>query len=127
MACSGWGDHYVLGTVREDPVPEPTVVPGFELPVSRVFAGVDTFCAIDAEGVLCWGPRTFTSPSSGGTVPPTRIAGSTGATDVAIGTHFACMIIEGRVWCVGGNSTGGLGDGTTMDSRVLREVPGLFE
>lgn len=99
-----------------------------------------TTCAIKDGEVYCWGihyaegnlgfPQGGTVCSSTGCAPtPTRIAGLTGAIDLAIGERVGCVSITGgTVRCWGSNLFGQLGRGVSEPSGYQhREVPGLTQ
>jgi alpha-tubulin suppressor-like RCC1 family protein len=99
-----------------------------------------TTCAIKDGEVYCWGvhyaegnlgfPQGSTVCSSTGCAPtPTRIAGLTGAIDLAIGERVGCVTITGgTVRCWGSNLFGQLGRGASEPSGYQhREVPGLTQ
>ena len=92
-------------------------------------------CALgDDASVVCWGQGDrgqlgdgSTSDSSSPVVfDDASGAPLTDAVSVAAGLEHTCVArSDGSVWCVGRNDKGQLGDGTTSDSTVLRQVVGV--
>ncbi|MFO0677406.1 MAG: hypothetical protein U0169_12800 [Polyangiaceae bacterium] len=100
-----------------------------------VVAGGRMTCAVERTGaVSCWGrhlPGRVLAEGDPAYVhaTPSVVPGlERGALRVAVGHTHACAIRErGDVVCWGWNESGQLGDGTTEDSAVPREVAGLTE
>jgi hypothetical protein len=85
-----------------------------------ISAGVPQACALLPDGtVQCW---TFSSSS--GMSSPTRVAGITGATAIAVGELFACAVVgaDSHVECWGNNNYGQLGDDTVSSSTTSGPV-----
>ncbi|APV50553.1 hypothetical protein BWI17_13160 [Betaproteobacteria bacterium GR16-43] len=105
----------------------PASVVGASLPaVAKVSAGATGSCALtQAGGVQCWGDKPGNgSVSSLYAVAVTGLA--SGATDIASGGGHSCAVTAtGGVKCWGLNTRGQLGNGTTVDSLVPVDVPGL--
>lgn len=86
-----------------------------------VAAGDNHTCALSAAGtVTCWGNNTWGNLGDGsltqrlGPVGVTLLNGRT-AKSLALGsTHSCAMIADGTVQCWGDNTSGALGDGTTV-------------
>jgi hypothetical protein len=88
-------------------------------------------CAVDAQGLKCWG-NNFARPLGsrpGGprNLPPAPIAGlETGVTAVSTELNHSCAIKEGRVYCWGGyNFLGELGEKTPANLGEIVEVSGI--
>lgn len=78
--------------------------------------GPSMSCAIMTDhAVRCWG---------NGNPTPTRIEGTEGTVELAVGASHACVIVsrgddaQGEVKCWGDNTLGQLGDGTTSSRRA---------
>ena len=97
-------------------------------------------CAVTAAGgALCWGDNgisqlgavttqtcseTANSPCS--TTPVQVIGLTTGVAAIAAGNGHTCSVTTtGRPQCWGGNGSGRLGDGTTVDRTEPVDVVGL--
>ena len=114
---------------------------------TSISTGGNESCAVLATGgVDCWGENHYEEPYEGGdlgdglekgpekcqTTPdiycsdvPVAVVGITNATEVAVGSGFACARLStGHVMCWGRN-TGTLGDGTETKSDDPVEVSGL--
>lgn len=109
----------------------PTLKSG--LPSARyVAAGLHTAYAVDQNGALwAWGENTsgqVGDASLGFAVStPQRINGITGKVTqvVAAGSYTMVLTEDGRVWAWGSNSSGSLGDGTTIDNRTPTRIAAL--
>lgn len=93
----------------------------------RVDAGGSTTCAIRTDATLwCWG--LLASTTTGADLLPTVVLAPSRApvqvpldavTSVAVGGSHTCALrSDGTVWCWGLNTTGQLGDGTSVSSHV---------
>jgi alpha-tubulin suppressor-like RCC1 family protein len=56
---------------------------------------------------------------------PVPVRGITNATAVATGDSHSCAVVQGEVWCWGGNLYGQLGDGTNDGSPTPVQVSGI--
>ncbi|MBU1534396.1 hypothetical protein KKF84_03695 [Myxococcota bacterium] len=92
--------------------------------VSEVFAGLEHTCVfLDTGDIYCWGGN---HNGELGQVPgdmyvtnPQVATTLSGAVKLALGAYTTCMLTsEGQIYCVGDNSVGQLGDGTTTDSST---------
>lgn len=97
----------------------------------HVAAGRDNTCAQKASGQLyCWGQNSNlqVSKAGGGTQPtPYLVETAMGAADTdwqSFTTGFASCAIktDGALWCWGRNAEGELGDGTTTQTAVPKQV-----
>jgi alpha-tubulin suppressor-like RCC1 family protein len=112
-------------------LPHPTPVAGPVGPYVEVGGGDDFTCGVRVGGgVDCWGDNTGKelgddSGMSRATAAP--VAGTAGATAIAVGAEHACALMSDRtVVCWGDNARGELGDGTFVSSATPRQV-GLSE
>ncbi|MEZ4335918.1 MAG: RCC1 domain-containing protein [Sandaracinaceae bacterium] len=128
VACFGGEAALASGATALTEHPSPEDVPGLTDVVALESAsfGVGTCAIRGAErSVVCWGTDfpawgLGTSPGLGAAIyaldPPT------GVTDIAVGLSHVCVVVDGRVRCLGGNSYGQLGDGRTEPSPTFVDV-----
>jgi alpha-tubulin suppressor-like RCC1 family protein len=110
----------------------PTDVIGLASGVIAVSAGGDRTCAVVNGGdVRCWGDNTYNLIGNG-TVPvtqattPSDVVGITKKVDtIATGGGYSCAVIAGTLKCWGGNASGQLGNGRTVDAFTPTPVTGL--
>ena len=110
----------------------PTTVPGVTNAVA-VSGGDDYAIALRGTGeVLAWGTNTYGQLGTGNTAPqytPVSVVGLTDPiTQISAGAqHVLAMAADGRVWAWGLNTSGRLGDGTTVNQLqpVLIAGPGM--
>jgi len=131
--CWGWNANGQLGngTNRDSAVPVP--VSGLASGVATLSSGADSHrCAVtDAGGVKCWG-YNFAGELGDGTtrtrVSPVAVTGlGSGVTTVVTGQYFSCAVLStGAVRCWGDNSSGQLGDGTTVNRLTPADIAGSF-
>ena len=126
VAC--WGDN-LMGTLGDPSNStsysvQPVYVAALE-GVSEIAAGSDFFCTIVAQGsVKCWGSNTsgqlgpqVTGQDASATATPVQNLNN--VTHLSAGTSHACALLgTGSVYCWGYNSSGQLGDGTTVKSAT---------
>ena len=132
VTCWGSNGSGRLGDaeVRSDAA---IVVPGL-VDVVQLAVGREGACARREDGtVFCWGHPYLTDAYGPLRPPPTSgsgmVTGLSGATDISVGTDFACAIVDGRVRCWGGDCQQAL-DGMGNDcgtSSLPREVPGITD
>jgi alpha-tubulin suppressor-like RCC1 family protein len=128
VKCWGIGSKGQLGTgfVDASSIPKGVVELGANSGATKVAAGVEFSCAIVGGGVKCWGAGTFGklgNGSSADTNTPVDVsglaAGSSLVTDLALGNHFACALLnDGEVRCWGAGGAGSLGNGGAASSAV---------
>ena len=85
-------------------------------------------CAVRVDrSVWCWGYNEFGQADARGIAEEGSAAVAVGrrATAVAVGGGHVCALGEGRVWCVGENAYGQLGDGTRTARTEPVVVPGI--
>jgi alpha-tubulin suppressor-like RCC1 family protein len=120
-----WGDNSQggLGDGTTTNRSTPTEIPG-PYDVERISVG-DTFsCALQSKvGVICWG--AVPGVAGGATTSPVPIPGWGHASTVSAGADHACAIVGLVVSCLGDNSLGQLGDGTTVSSSTPVTVGAL--
>ncbi len=88
---------------------------------TRAVAGSPFSCAIENQGVWCWGENTNGSLATNtlteslvGVASQYRGGGVlSGVTALDVGLNHACAIIKKQVWCWGYNSDQQVGDGTS--------------
>ena len=122
VLCWGRGDLGQLGVgVRDMPTPAPELIVGS---LSSPSAGAAHTCAIGADSYAeCWGANDRgqlgrpVSPleTSLGRAFPAQVDG------VVSGGRFTCgwNRIAGRVWCVGADDAGQLGDGEPLEDKAI--------
>ncbi len=81
--------------------------------VTAIGAGINFSCAIHAGALTCWGRV----PGGDGRVRSPLVMGGMdgGVTQLAVGGEHVCVVHEGKMKCLGTNTYGQLGDGTTED------------
>lgn len=134
--CWGSNPHGQLGNGTNIDSLVPVRVSGLNNVVS-VAVGTNFTCALTgAEAVYCWGLNGFDRPGmikccmlGDGSVAeirmaPTSVYGLTsGVASIAMGeTHACALTTDGVVGCWGHNSSGQLGDGTTVSRGVATRV-----
>jgi alpha-tubulin suppressor-like RCC1 family protein len=131
VKCWGWNDYGQLGDNTNTSRQIPVDVPGMESCVVAISAGYASTCALNENGgVKCWGRNTFGSLGNGTTddsLVPVDVSGLTsGVTAIASGSGHTCALLaDGGVECWGWNSSGQLGDSTTVDRLMPVSVTGL--
>ena len=129
-----WGDNtwggLGDGTLIARPVPG--AVPSLASGVADVGSGQDFSCVrTSAGGIKCWGISDHGQLGNGAppgySATPADVSGLTsGAASLAVGVFHVCARTDtGGLKCWGYNVAGQLGDGTTSDQNVPRDVTGL--
>jgi alpha-tubulin suppressor-like RCC1 family protein len=130
VLCQGANDRGQLGqgdTMARD---APVRVVGLDM-VTDVVAGRDVTCALRMDGsVWCWGANDAGQLGAAGpdrpTAAPVPMLGAARAVDVARAGAHACAVLEDRTLaCWGDNTSGALGDGTTLPRAAVVTVPGV--
>ena len=98
-----------------------------------VSAGVEHTCSVQSDAtVLCWGSNSDGQLGTGNGDPgpvvmPVSVAGLQDAVAVAVGDRFSCALrTSGRVACWGLGTSGQLGNGAPVSSRVPIDIPQPF-
>jgi alpha-tubulin suppressor-like RCC1 family protein len=118
-----WGFN-TYGTVGDGTLGTPRYTPIqiFASGVTAVSVGYYATCAIVNGGVQCWGLITYGQLGMDPATPsvstsPHPVPNLTGtATAISVGDKHACAIVDGVLRCWGTNSSGQLGNGTTVDN-----------
>jgi len=128
-----WGYNYSgqLGDGTTAQRSSPVDVTGLAHAVSAVSAGYDHTCALTTDGgVQCWGSDAYGQLGLGG--QPSRLSAAdvsgltSGTVALAVGLWHACVVTAGGgVQCWGSNSSGQLGDGTTVSRATPASVTAL--
>ncbi len=120
VLCWGRGSNGQLGdgstgaTVHLVPAPTSAMPPAAE-----IAAAGDHTCARTVAGeVYCWGDNFSGACGQDGFVTPTirapaRVAGISGALEIAMGDSHTCARVAAGIVCWGDNPSGQLGDNTT--------------
>lgn len=129
-------DRLAPGDVVTTPGPSQGYIPSLE--AGTLAAGRDHSCAIGLHNeVRCWGSNAYgqCGQTPGGTSPGTSLvsipAGQPSfATKVVGGRYHTCALVMGdsalrQVWCWGRNSSGQLGNNSTVDSGAPVRVGGI--
>lgn len=126
VQCWGWNTFGQLGDGTTVDQATSKAVVGLASGVIAVGAGVYHSCALtDAGAVKCWGNNASGQLGDGTVVnrlTPVTVTGlPSGVTALAIGAEHSCALnSNGAVFCWGKNTSGQLGDGTTIG----RNFPG---
>lgn len=131
--CWGRNDGGQLGDGLLASRSTPSQVPRLKQ-VEQIAAGAATTCARTRGGqVFCWGDNRqgelgLASPDAN-RLTPVAVPGLSGATDLSMGAHHACVVtLDRTVRCWGANAVGQLGDGTTTTSRApAAAITGLID
>jgi alpha-tubulin suppressor-like RCC1 family protein len=130
VVCWGADDTGQLGDGGGVDQLAPVAVPGISN-ATAVVAGAGFSCALLADrSVVCWGDDSDGEIGDGApaTTPrgPTPVAGLTNVRALAAHWQHACALLtDGTVACWGSNTSGQLGDGTTIGRAQPVAVPGL--
>lgn len=126
-----WGDNTYGqlgdGTTNNSLVPVSVVGVTDAVGIS---VGGSTACALLAHGrIECWGSNGNELGNGTTTIAgfsaPSPVSGVTSAIDVSASSASCALLAGGTVRCWGNNAYGRLGNGTTLDSNVPIEVPGI--
>lgn len=134
VSCWGSNASGELGDGTNETSRGPVRVQGLDRGVVEIGASSasrSSMCALSEAGdVSCWGDNSHGQLGDGTTenrASPVRVVGlESDATDLAVGSDFACVLTtSGGVKCWGRNMWGQLGDGTNTDRPKPVDVLGL--
>jgi alpha-tubulin suppressor-like RCC1 family protein len=129
--CWGMNEKGQLGDGTTVNRRMPVTVRGLSEGIASLAAGDDYACALTFSGsVKCWGASFVGQLGDGSrkdSLTPVDVIGlSGGVAAIASSVYHVCALTtEGGVKCWGLNRWGQLGDGTTGDSSVPRDVTGF--
>jgi alpha-tubulin suppressor-like RCC1 family protein len=130
--CWGMNSSSQLGDGTTTSKTTPTTVSGLSSGVTQISAAALGGCVLlTSGGVKCWGDNTNGQLGDGTTTArstPVAVSGlSSGVTQISANSdsHACAVLTGGGVKCWGGNSVGGLGDGTTTNRSTPVSVVGL--
>ena len=99
----------------------------------EIASGESHTCALDDAGAAwCWGRNVYGQLGTGAAGPaetaPRQVSGGHVLKRIVAGQHHTCGLTQaGQAFCWGGNFTGQLGDGLTVNSPVPSPVSGNHE
>ena len=132
LKCWGWNSSGQLGPgTAEDHSEVPVDVAVLGSDVTAICAGSQYSCVlVDGVGVKCWGDNGHGQLGNGTTddssTPVDVIGISSSVTGLSCGRYQACALHDTEgMKCWGGNSSGQLGDGTTLDRTTAVAVSGM--
>jgi alpha-tubulin suppressor-like RCC1 family protein len=135
VKCWGYDEFGQLGDGTTIDSAMPVDVAWLTSSVEAITSGGNFTCALRTAGmVTCWGIDLTGQLAGGATfdsaVPVDVVGLASGVTAIVAGYYHICAITrEGRVTCWGGNDSGQLGNGTTIDSPTpidLRNADGTL-
>jgi alpha-tubulin suppressor-like RCC1 family protein len=129
--CWGYGNEGELGNNASVSSATPVQVFGLTAGVQAVAVADTHTCAVVNGGLQCWGANYngelgTTNTNLRQTTVPVAVAGLTSNVQAVIaGGEYTCVIVNGAEKCMGWNSSGQLGNGTTTDAAAPTQVTGL--
>jgi alpha-tubulin suppressor-like RCC1 family protein len=123
-----WG---VIGDNAPTPVPVQNLRAASSITMGGNLSPGEFTCAISQGSIYCWGGNGSGQLGNDTTMAETSPYGSPtlmeGATVVsaAFGGNFACGVVGGVAYCWGDNTSGQLGNGSTVSSKSPVGVSGL--
>ncbi len=127
--CSDLGNTTLTTGVFSD---VPVDVTGLSSGVVAIAAGDQHTCALLSTGdVECWGANNVGQLGFGSLTPAysasaMSVLGLSGVVAISAGSGHSCAVTSaGRVWCWGDNSSGELGDGSTVSTTSPVKAKGL--
>ena len=134
VRCWGANNFGQLGDATTADRTSPVEVLGLSSGVISVGVGDVFSCALLSTGqVKCWGSNNVGQLGNSGALPfeksPVSVldgaSALTGVQTLTVGRMHACVVLTGgAAKCWGGNASGQLGDGTSLDSVVPNTVVG---
>ncbi|MCE9578340.1 MAG: hypothetical protein K8W52_34755 [Deltaproteobacteria bacterium] len=130
LSCWGYNSDGQLGDGTMTSQPRPTRVGTGAWRAAS--AGDYHTCAIDSTGALfCWGGnfdgQSGQDPMLDRLLTPTQVGTASDWLDVSAAYSHTCGLREGgALWCWGGNWSGQLGTGDTVDSATPVQVAGSW-
>lgn len=127
VKCWGQGGNGRLGDGTENTSAVPVDVIGLP-PVSSIALGVNTGCALTSTGgAMCWGGgrrgQLGNNKMDEDSFVPVAVQGLTnGVTSLTGGSEFTCAVVNGDAKCWGFNGYGELGQDSTADTALPRNV-----
>lgn len=131
VKCWGSNGSGQLGNGTWDASSTPSQVQGLTTGIVDVESTEGTSCALTTGGeVWCWGDSYSGGVGDGSfdaANTPVQPVGLPAIASISAGLRHVCAVgaDDGSVWCWGFNGYGQLGDGTTDNSSIPLEVPGL--
>lgn len=124
LYCWGRNEHGNVGDGTTQVRDVPVLISSISN-VTAVASGGETTCAIASGMVYCWGQNDHGQVGSDSSAfqvtSPVPIAilftDVMTATSVSVSSDHACAVLNGNLYCWGGNAHGQLGDGTNVDRR----------